>query len=58
MASTSGQTAMVRTLVSKGAKVGIRNSDGNIALHMAASNKHREIVELLLGGKPSGIPTN
>ena len=60
MACTAGNTEMVRTLLEKGGKIGIRNNDGNIALHMAASNKNLKIVELLLlKRKFSGItPTN
>jgi hypothetical protein len=45
-AAESGQTALVRTLVSK--RVRIWLTDENTALHLAAQNGHRKVVELLI----------
>jgi rhodanese-related sulfurtransferase len=54
-ASHTGQAAIVRKLIAAGAKLNMRNADGNNALWLACVGSHLYIIDLLI---ESGIDIN
>ncbi|CAG9467309.1 unnamed protein product [Pedinophyceae sp. YPF-701] len=53
-AADRGEVAMVRALLDAGADVGARDEQGNTPPEVAAINKHRNVVEVLLERCPEG----
>ena len=53
-ASCKGHEWMCKSLLQKGAKVDIQDSQGSTALHEAAQNGHVEVCSLLLKNKADG----
>lgn len=43
-----GHDAIVKLLLQKGADIFHRDNDGNTALHKAAQNNHRHVIQLIL----------
>jgi ankyrin repeat protein len=48
IASSAGYTDIVRDLIDAGADITAKTKDGKTALQLAAKNKHRDIVAILL----------